>query len=176
MVKFFVLEEVKEATLQEARLEMEEALRNKNQEHELELESLKEQLQTSQARYKEMNELYLANSSKVYTEEELMQATENARTEAAADCDEEIFQLETKLREMQANASQNNNKGDGVAAAEEGEEEEDADAELNDLLVCLGQEEKKTEILRQRLEALGENVDELLEGLEDEEEEEEEED
>ena len=171
-----VLEEVKKATLKEARLEMEEALRNKNQEHELELESLKEQLQTSQARYKEMNELYLANSSKVYTEEELMQATENARTEAAADCDEEIFQLETKLREMQANASQNNNKGDGVAAAEEGEEEEDADAELNDLLVCLGQEEKKTEILRQRLEALGENVDELLEGLEDEEEEEEEED
>ena len=77
---------------------------------------------------------------------------------------------------MQANASQNNNKGDGVAAAEEGEEEEDADAELNDLLVCLGREEKKTEILRQRLEALGENVDELLEGLEDEEEEEEEED
>ena len=43
------------------------------------------------------------------------------------------------------------------------------------LFICLGQEEKKTEILKEKLQALGEDVDELLEGLEDDEEEEDEE-
>ncbi|QDZ24639.1 Golgin candidate 6 [Chloropicon primus] len=180
------LEEMKAKTRQDAQLEMEEALRTKDQEHDLEMESLKEQLQTSQAQYKEIFEAYESNSSKAYTEEELNQATENARNEAAADCDEEIYQLETKLRDMQsklsaasAAASQEQTSQEDLEAAIEKAKEDamaEADESMNDLLVCLGQEEKKTEILRERLEALGENVDELLEGLEDDEEEDDEDD
>lgn len=185
------LEEARSSVQKDMAAQMEEALRNKNQEHELELESLKEQLHASQAKYKEVSELYKANAGKAYTEEELSQATEQARNEAAADCDEEIFQLETKLRDMQAkltaatqSQSQQQASKSGIdqndleAAVEKAKEEAmaEADESMNDLLVCLGQEEKKTEILRERLESLGENVDELLEGLEDDEEDDEEDD
>ena len=67
-------------------------------------------------------------------------------------------------------------QGDLEAAVAQAKEEATAEADesMNDLLVCLGQEEKKTEILREKLEEMGEDVDALLEGLEDEEEEEEE--
>jgi len=194
-----MLEEAKAAVRAEARREMEDALRGKEQEHALEMESLKEQLQTSQADYREIRDLYESNSGKAYTEEELKQATDEARTEAAADCDEEIFQLETKLRDMQtklaaaqaeaeakaltrasaeareeSSSRQSASREELAAAVAKAKEEAmaEADESMNDLLVCLGQEEKKTEVLRERLEALGENVDDLLEGLEDEEDEE----
>eukprot|EP00898_Chlorokybus_atmophyticus_P003336 jgi/Chlat1/4002/Chrsp26S04071 len=51
-----------------------------------------------------------------------------------------------------------------AAAREEGREAAAAEfeTEMNDLLVCLGQEETKTERLRNRLEALGVDVDALL--------------
>ena len=41
----------------------------------------------------------------------------------------------------------------------------DADDSMADLLECLGQEEAKVAALRQRLEALGEDVEGLLEGV-----------
>ena len=52
-------------------------------------------------------------------------------------------------------------------AHEEGQAEAEAagEAEMNDLLVCLGQEETKTERLREKLEELGHDVDALLEGV-----------
>lgn len=58
-----------------------------------------------------------------------------------------------------------------AAAREEGREAgaKEAEGEMNDLLVCLGQEEAKVEKLREALEALGEDVDKLLEGIADEE-------
>ena len=102
-----------------------------------------------------------------------MAATEQARNEATADCDEEIFQLETRLRDMQQKleGSRGSEEAAAAEAAERAREEAmaEADESMNDLLVCLGQEEKKTEVLRGRLEALGEDVDALLEGLEDDE-------
>ncbi len=173
------LEEAKASARRDAMREAEEALRGKEQELALELASLKEQLQTSQADCREVRALYESNFAKAYTEEELKLATDEARTEAAADCDEEIFQLETKLRDMQtklaaaeaAAGAGAGASGEELAAAVEKAKSEamaEADESMNDLLVCLGQEEKKTEVLRERLEALGENVDELLEGLEDE--------
>lgn len=52
-------------------------------------------------------------------------------------------------------------------AREEGRQEaqKDSEGELNDLLVCLGQEETKVERLKGRLENMGENVEKLLEGI-----------
>jgi len=49
------------------------------------------------------------------------------------------------------------------------EAQKDSEGELNDLLVCLGQEETKVERLRARLEELGEDVEKLLEGIGDQE-------
>ncbi|KAF5188793.1 Golgin candidate [Thalictrum thalictroides] len=58
---------------------------------------------------------------------------------------------------------------DVEAIKEEGREEaqKESEAELNDLLVCLGQEQTKVEKLSSRLAELGEDVDTLLEGIGD---------
>jgi predicted RNase H-like nuclease (RuvC/YqgF family) len=55
------------------------------------------------------------------------------------------------------------------AARDEGRKEaqKESEGELNDLLVCLGQEETKVERLSGRLRELGEDVDTLLEGIGD---------
>ncbi|KAJ6815043.1 golgin candidate 6-like [Iris pallida] len=47
------------------------------------------------------------------------------------------------------------------------EAQKESEAELNDLLVCLGQEQSKVERLSSRLVELGEDVDALLEGIGD---------
>ncbi|KAI7994317.1 Golgin candidate 6 [Camellia lanceoleosa] len=47
------------------------------------------------------------------------------------------------------------------------EAQKESEAELNDLLVCLGQEQSKVEKLSVRLFELGEDVDSLLEGIGD---------
>lgn len=56
------------------------------------------------------------------------------------------------------------------AVREEGRQEaqKESEAELNDLLVCLGQEQSKVEKLTSRLAELGEDVNALLEGIGDE--------
>ena len=53
------------------------------------------------------------------------------------------------------------------AARQEGREEgvKESEGELNDLLVCLGQEEKKVEVLRAKLEEMGVDASKLLEGI-----------
>ena len=137
------------------------------------------------AQYKEAQGLYEAKKDKAHTEEELKRAVENARNEAAADTDEEIYQLETKLRDMQTKLLQAQHQGEGskvmvsgadleaaVAAARE-EAMAEADESMNDLLVCLGQEEKKTEVLAAKLRELGHDVEDLLADIESEEDEDE---
>ncbi|XP_068650224.1 golgin candidate 6 isoform X2 [Aristolochia californica] len=47
------------------------------------------------------------------------------------------------------------------------ERQKESDVELNDLLVCLGQEQSKVEKLSARLAELGEDVDSLLDGIGD---------
>lgn len=171
--------------LSSAKAEREAALSSKDQEHAMEMASLRDQLQMSQAQYKEAQGLYEAKKDKAHTEEELKRAVENARNEAAADTDEEIYQLETKLRDMQTKLLQAQRQGEGskdmvsgadleaaVAAARE-EAMAEADESMNDLLVCLGQEEKKTEVLAAKLQELGHDVEDLLADIESEEDEDE---
>ncbi|KAI3860535.1 hypothetical protein MKX03_025467 [Papaver bracteatum] len=61
------------------------------------------------------------------------------------------------------------NSPDLDAIKEEAKEEgrKESEVELNDLLVCLGQEQAKVEKLSSRLEELGEDVSSLLEGVGD---------
>ena len=40
----------------------------------------------------------------------------------------------------------------------------EADESVSDLLVCLGQEERKVEVLRERLDQMGVDVESILEG------------
>ncbi|OEL24875.1 Golgin candidate 6 [Dichanthelium oligosanthes] len=57
---------------------------------------------------------------------------------------------------------------EAIKAQAKEEAEKDSEAELNDLLVCLGQEQTKVEKLSARLAELGEDVDTLLQGIGDE--------
>ena len=82
------------------------------------------------------------------------------------------FQLDKEVKSLKSSS------GGGAAAAapdleaikERAREEaqKESEAELNDLLVCLGQEQSKVEKLSARLMELGEDVDQLLEGIGDE--------
>ncbi|XP_073116828.1 golgin candidate 6 [Elaeis guineensis] len=56
---------------------------------------------------------------------------------------------------------------EAIRAEAKQEAEKESEAELNDLLVCLGQEQSKVEKLSSRLIELGEDVDSLLEGIGD---------
>ncbi|CAL5407872.1 unnamed protein product [Camellia sinensis] len=56
---------------------------------------------------------------------------------------------------------------EAVKAEAKEEAQKESEAELNDLLVCLGQEQSKVEKLSVRLLELGEDVDNLLEGIGD---------
>lgn len=56
---------------------------------------------------------------------------------------------------------------EAIRADAKQEAEQESEAELNDLLVCLGQEQSKVEKLSSRLIELGEDVDSLLEGIGD---------
>ncbi|XP_057800033.1 golgin candidate 6-like [Salvia miltiorrhiza] len=77
------------------------------------------------------------------------------------------FQLEREIKAL---------KNGGAVAAPDIEEikaearelaQKESEAELNDLLVCLGQEQSKVEKLSARLAELGEDVDSLLDGIGD---------
>lgn len=88
---------------------------------------------------------------------------------------QENYRLEAELKQQRSSSGagpseQNASSDEALAQArEEGREAgaKEAEGEMNDLLVCLGQEEAKVEKLREALEALGEDVDKLLEGIAD---------
>ncbi|CAI0456971.1 unnamed protein product [Linum tenue] len=74
------------------------------------------------------------------------------------------FQLEKEVKALRTSGGR-----DVEAARAEAREEalKESEGELNDLLVCLGQEQSKVEKLSSRLMELGEDVDTLLEGIGD---------
>lgn len=57
---------------------------------------------------------------------------------------------------------------EAIKAEAREEAQKESEGELNDLLVCLGQEQSKVDRLSARLLELGEDVDKLLEGIGDE--------
>ncbi|KAJ4827560.1 Golgin candidate 6 [Turnera subulata] len=75
------------------------------------------------------------------------------------------FHLEKEVKALKSGGA--SPLPDLEAIKEEAREEaqKESEAELNDLLVCLGQEQSKVEKLSSRLLELGEDVDKLLEGI-----------
>ncbi|PKI79148.1 hypothetical protein CRG98_000440 [Punica granatum] len=73
------------------------------------------------------------------------------------------FNLEKEVKALRSGGSGLDLEALKAEAREEAQKE--SEAELNDLLVCLGQEQSKVERLSARLLELGEDVDKLLEGI-----------
>lgn len=74
------------------------------------------------------------------------------------------YQLEKEVKSLKSGGATPSPDIEAIKA----EAREESEAELNDLLVCLGQEQSKVEKLSARLLEVGEDVDKLLEGIGDE--------
>ncbi|VFQ68032.1 unnamed protein product [Cuscuta campestris] len=127
-----------------------EMLRRDHQEVTQKLERLK----VEKAKAESDAEKYRDVASKMESELQSLSAAYNSLEEANAQLEEEVKCLKS---------------GDLEAIKAEAREEarKESESELNDLLVCLGQEQSKVERLSGRLIELGEDVDKLLDGIGD---------
>ncbi|KAF5479689.1 hypothetical protein F2P56_000489 [Juglans regia] len=78
------------------------------------------------------------------------------------------FHLEKEVRAMKSGEPSTFSDVEAIRAEAREEAQKESEAELNDLLVCLGQEQSKVDKLSARLLELGEDVDKLLECIGDE--------
>ncbi|XP_058199643.1 golgin candidate 6 [Rhododendron vialii] len=78
------------------------------------------------------------------------------------------FHLDKEVKALKSGGAMPVPDIDAIKAEAREEAQKESETELNDLLVCLGQEQSKVEKLSARLLELGVDVDELLEGIGDE--------
>ncbi|KAH0466342.1 hypothetical protein IEQ34_006445 [Dendrobium chrysotoxum] len=81
--------------------------------------------------------------------------------------EQDNFRLESEAKSLRKGGNVFHPDVETIRAEARDEAQKEAEAELNDLLVCLGQEQSKVEKLSSRLVELGEDVDRLLEGIGD---------
>ncbi|KAJ6298651.1 hypothetical protein OIU76_019747 [Salix suchowensis] len=77
------------------------------------------------------------------------------------------FHLEKEVKALKSGGASTPPDVEAIKAEAREEAQKESEAELNDLLVCLGQEQSRVEKLSARLLELGEDVDKLLEGVGD---------
>jgi cell division protein FtsB len=77
------------------------------------------------------------------------------------------FHLEKEVTALKSGEPSTFSDVEAIKAEAREEAQKESEAELNDLLVCLGQEQSRVEKLSSRLLELGEDVDKLLEGIGD---------
>jgi len=77
------------------------------------------------------------------------------------------YRLDAEVKTLRQGGSVPYPDVEAIKAQAKEEAEKDSEAELNDLFVCLGQEQSKVEKLSARLAELGEDVDALLQGIGD---------
>eukprot|EP00252_Welwitschia_mirabilis_P026477 TRINITY_DN8701_c0_g1_i1.p1 TRINITY_DN8701_c0_g1~~TRINITY_DN8701_c0_g1_i1.p1 ORF type:complete len:947 (-),score=232.58 TRINITY_DN8701_c0_g1_i1:187-3027(-) len=75
------------------------------------------------------------------------------------------YRLELEIKSLRGEDSSIQSTLDAIKEEGRLEAQKESEAELNDLLVCLGQEQSKVEKLSARLTELGEDVETLLEGI-----------
>ncbi|KAK8676332.1 hypothetical protein V6N13_034383 [Hibiscus sabdariffa] len=75
--------------------------------------------------------------------------------------------LEKEVKTLKSGGLSTSPDIEAIKAEAREEAQKESEAELNDLLVCLGQEQSKVEKLSARLYELGEDVDKLLDGIGD---------
>ncbi|VAI28648.1 unnamed protein product [Triticum turgidum subsp. durum] len=77
------------------------------------------------------------------------------------------YRLDAEVKTLRQGGSAPYPDVEAIKAQAKEEAEKESEVELNDLLVCLGQEQSKVEKLSARLAELGEDVDTLLQGIGD---------
>ncbi|PHT57691.1 Golgin candidate 6 [Capsicum baccatum] len=130
----------------------------------VQMETLRRDLQEASQRIETLKADKAKAESEASTYKNLAGKTESdlkSLSDAYNSLEQANFQLEKEVKALKS--------GDIEALKEEAREEalKESEAELNDLLVCLGQEQSKVEKLSNRLRELGEDVDKLLEDIGD---------
>ncbi|KAJ0967728.1 hypothetical protein J5N97_024645 [Dioscorea zingiberensis] len=97
-----------------------------------------------------------------------MESDLKSLSDAYNSLEQENFQLESEVNALRKSGNVPYPDIEAIKAEAREEAQKDSDAELTDLLVCLGEEQKKIRKLSSRLTELGEDVDSLLEGAGDE--------
>lgn len=134
------------------------------------VETLRQDLQEASKRL----ELLKAEKAKIESEASMyknlagkMESDLKSLSDAYNSLEQANFQLEKEVRGEKGVGSSAFPDVDAIRAQAREEAQKESEAELNDLLVCLGQEQSKVEKLSARLLELGEDVDKLLEDIGD---------
>nr|XP_016486530.1 PREDICTED: golgin candidate 6-like [Nicotiana tabacum] len=130
----------------------------------VQLETMRRDLQEASQRIEMLKAEKAKAESEASTYKNLAGKTESdlkSLSDAYNSLEQANFRLEKEVKALKS--------GDIEALKEEAREEalKESEAELNDLLVCLGQEQSKVDKLGNRLRELGEDVDKLLEDIGD---------
>ncbi|CAH9069046.1 unnamed protein product [Cuscuta europaea] len=128
-----------------------ETLRQDHQELTQRLEMVK----AEKAKVESEAEMYKNIASRMESDLQSLSNAYNSLEEANA-------QLENEVKCLKSGGDM-----EAIKAEAREEAQKESEAELNDLLVCLGQEQSKVERLSVRLVELGEDVDKLLDGIGD---------
>ncbi|XP_029129588.1 golgin candidate 6 isoform X2 [Cajanus cajan] len=98
---------------------------------------------------------------------EKMEADLRSLSDAYNSLEQSNIQLEKQVKALKSGVSSTFLDVEAIKAEAREEAQKESEGELNDLLVCLGQEQSKVDRLGARLLELGEDVDKLLEGIGD---------
>lgn len=96
-----------------------------------------------------------------------MESDLKSLTDAYKSLEQVNFQLESEAKSIPKENKETYPDLDAIKEEAKEEGRKESEVELNDLLVCLGQEQAKVEKLSSRLVELGEDISSLLEGVGD---------
>ncbi|KAF8397583.1 hypothetical protein HHK36_016503 [Tetracentron sinense] len=97
-----------------------------------------------------------------------MESDLNSLSDAYNSLEQANFRLESEVKALRNGGSKPFPDLEALKLEAKEEAQKESEVELNDLLVCLGQEQSKVEKLSAKLVELGEDVESLLEGIGDE--------
>ncbi|XP_054812586.1 golgin candidate 6 isoform X2 [Prosopis cineraria] len=136
----------------------------------VQLETLRRDLQESSQRI----EILKAEKAKVESEAIMyrnlagkMEADLRSLSDAYNSLEQSNVQLEKEVKALKSSGSSTLADVEAIRAEAREEAQKESEGELNDLLVCLGQEQSRVDRLSARLLELGEDVEKLLEGIGD---------
>ncbi|TXG54736.1 hypothetical protein EZV62_019992 [Acer yangbiense] len=133
-------------------------------------ETLRRDLQEASQRL----EMLKAENAKIESESSMyqnlaakMESDLKSLSDAYNNLEQTNFHLEKEVKALKSGGSSVSPDIEAIKAEAREEAQKESEVELNDLLVCLGQEQSKVDKLSSRLLELGEDVDKLLEGVGD---------
>jgi len=136
----------------------------------IQIETLRRDLQEASQRLEKLKEERAKIESEAIHYRNLAGKTEadlRSLSDAYNSLEQSNLQLENEVKALKREGHSTFPDVEAIKAEAREEAQKESEGELNDLLVCLGQEQSKVDKLSARLLELGEDVDKLLEGIGD---------